>query len=241
LDVLDELLDWAEILDLLGLRHVGTDSVGDLWVREGSSSAYSVKAMHETPCVVNWSENLAPPVGVGLAKGEFLAYMTGYNGECGPMLRDLFVGVNPAGIPQAVVDAMASVGSVTVITLKHGERPSPEQFMSGARFQYEDEPATNSADSVEVITDQDLDDYLATFTGHAEPSALVRREMWARNDGPGRLPLHAARFVHESILGQYPAALAAAVVADICGLYGTDPKATLKTALATVLTPAVSD
>jgi hypothetical protein len=248
LDIFAEQVEWSELLEAMEWSHVGADRTGELWDRPGGGdSEYSARILHAMPEVlVVHSESAGLPAGKGqrLTKGRVYAYHC-YGGDVSGATKALIRGENPLGLGQALLDAIAEhvQGGVTVVHLRRDESPTPEQFMGGDRIMYVDEPATHSvdsADSAEIITDEDLDDYLATFTSHSEPNALVNREMWARNDGPGRLPLHAARFVHESILGLYPAALAAAVLADACTLYGVDPKATLKAALAAVLTSAVS-
>jgi hypothetical protein len=243
-DVFDELVDWPEILEQYGLTHVGSDSISELYVRDGASSTYSLKVMHASDCVVNHSEALDLPVRVGLTKAAFLAYMEGFGGDRGELLRAVFSGEKTAGIAPDVIDAMRS-GGVTVVHLKRGEVPTPQQFMAGAHVMYVDEPQVSepkvSADLHQVgpITDQDVDDYLRTFTRYTRPRALTNREQWMRSDGLPGLRRHAAWLVHESMLGYYPSEHAVRALVAACSPHGVDPKSTLKAALGAVLAPRV--
>jgi hypothetical protein len=224
-DVFDEMVEWVPFLSAHGLEYVGSDDYGDRYVRDGASSKHSVKVMHNTGCLVAFSTSVDLPILTGLTKAAVLAYWTGYAGDRGDCLRDLLAGINPSGVPQHVIDAMAATGTHTM-----GDR-----LFKGITIVRP--PA--SAAAPEPITDQDLDDYVRTFTRWTRPRALTAREQWARTDGPARLGYHLRHLVRESMLGYYPSEHAVRALVAACSPHGVDPKTALKTALAAILNAKV--
>lgn len=233
-DVMDDLVSWDELLADYGLHEVGGEAIARHFVRQGSSSKYSAKLMYDTDSLVVWSEALDDlPRGVGLKKAAFLAYTNGFGGDRSELLKAILSGETTAGLDADVIEAMKNTGnSVTVVYLRHGDVPTPEQFMRGDRVMYVDED--------QIVTDTDVDTFIDTFTRNDRPSALFHRKRWAAADGPARLPRHAYLATHEAVLGRYPAADAVRLIVEASRQHGVDPDSTVKSALSALLQSNVS-
>jgi hypothetical protein len=124
----------------------------------------------------------------------------------------------------------------TIVTLS-SQGPQSADTPNGVSVQPSPFQGTTTPD--EVVTDQDVDDFIATFTRYTRTRALLNREQWMRVDGATSLPRHAQLLVQESMLGYYPAEHAVRALVAACSPHGVAPKSLLKTALAAILTPKV--
>ena len=95
LDIFDRTVSWADILAPLGWTEVGTGHVGgdvaDLWMRPSnggaSSSAYSAKTLDG--CLINWSEAVGLPTGIGLSKAYVWTFFHYGDSNWTAAVRDL--------------------------------------------------------------------------------------------------------------------------------------------------------
>lgn len=90
------------------------------------------------------------------------------------------------------------------------------------------------------VSDDDLDEFLATFAAYKDPWRLGLRVRWARADGVYRLRWHASLIVQEVLQGRYPADRALEALSGLCDGFGIAdpayPLELLRAALSGILT-----
>lgn len=128
-------------------------------------------------------------------------------------------------------------GHVTVVKIKRGDVPTPEQFMSGARIEFEDEPQTPPLKTVDADT---WSAFCNSFTSPGNERMALNRMVWiqdAMRTAPQPVEAwfrHAVKAFVDVVYGRYGATRAVEVLTATLPA-GFDPDYLLRAALSSAL------